>query len=355
MSDEQISVFETYNITEIGNDNPEIPDIIAAAVQRPYGPRLKLKLQFTIAYDFEVYIDPIFVKQMLHMYKDNIISIEIPIKHGDYDFLLEPDFDFEQLESVHLYCILDENESDILTKELCGSFISRYANKLEHIGIEDLNIQENTEEFKASPLTKLTSLTFESMDNASSLGLMKSVKFDNLTELNLSFINLSSSEINDLEIKNLSVLLLDQVRDDFALAILKSNMNTLVKLKLSYLAMNNLVHGEIKFSILESLEICDMEQNIALSIIQAAKETLEELAISDINHSIELGIPSEFKFLKLKTLKLDGCYPSIDSKFVLALINAGKETISTIYKKKEEICETLLNFLKNLSSVYQHM
>ena len=63
----------------------------------------------------------------------------------------------------------------------------------------------------------------------------------------------------------------------------------------------------------------------------------------------------ESKFLKLKTLKLDGCYPSIDSKFVLALINAGKETISTIYKKKEEICETLLNFLKNLSSVYQHM
>ena len=357
MSEDQISLFETYSVTDIGDLNPDIPDILATAVQRSYGPQLKLKLQFTICYNFEAYIDPKFVKQILQTYKDNVVLIEIPFKHGDYDFLLEPDFHFEVLEGIQLYCILDEDENAFLTKRLCESFISRYANQLEHIGVELLNIEKTTEEFTVSPLTNLKSLSLDFVDNASALGLMKSVKFDNLTELNVRGISLSSLEIKDLEIKNLSSLLYEGFEDEdtFAIAILKSNMNNLVTLNLSYIQLNGLMNVEINFSKLKVLEISDMKQGNALKLIQAARETLEELVISDINNSSAIETFSEFRFLQLKTLKFDGgSCPSITSRFVLYLINAGKETISTFYKYEDKICETMLDYLKNLSSLYNY-
>ena len=248
ITDELNSVFGTYHVEIIGSkdhNNPEILEILSTVVERSHGTDLKLDLIIKPHDEdgVDVVLDPVFVKEILRKYKDKITAMHIPFSHVGYEYLLEQDFDFERLEKLDI--LLRDNdtidcpdEDFTLQMKLVKSLISRHANKLQHIGINYIEWYEwfldedvgadNQSDIPCIP--NLKSLALVESNKVNTLGVMRTVNFENITHLKLEHINLTNLDIKDFNIKNLSVLSLYDVNEDLALSLLKSSTTTLTKL-----------------------------------------------------------------------------------------------------------------------------
>ncbi len=91
-SPELQSLFDCYTIKNIKDDNiPYISEVIQTAIQRSYGPQVKLDLQFPYDYNPKM-VFSFKIKEMLTKYKENIISLNIPLGINP-EILLQPDLE----------------------------------------------------------------------------------------------------------------------------------------------------------------------------------------------------------------------------------------------------------------------
>ena len=103
------------------------------AMERPYGPKLKLKLSFTGSIgDYQNTM-----KALLLKYKDNITQLSLPVNSSD-GYLLEANFKFPQLQSVNIKVFGWNLDYYTKVQKLLKNLFSIYSNKLVHIGFSSL-------------------------------------------------------------------------------------------------------------------------------------------------------------------------------------------------------------------------
>ena len=363
ITDELNSVFGTYHIEIIGSKdhiNPEILEILSTAVERSHGTDLKLDLIIKPHDEdgVDVVLDPVFVKEILRKYKDKITAMHIPFSHVGYEYLLEQDFDFERLEKLDI--LLGDNdtidcpdEDFTLQMKLVKSLISRHANKLQHIGINYIEWYEwfldedvgadNQSDIPCIP--NLKSLALVESNKVNTLGVMRTVNFENITHLKLEHINLTNLDIKDFNIKNLSVLSLYDVNEDLALSLLKASTTTLTKLVIEYVKFEKDDIKCLRFTNLKYLEVRRMDETISLTLVKSAMSTLQEILVSNNDEVFgTLETVTEFKLPCLK--KID--FQSFQySNLVFSLIYAcNTETIEVLFNK-EKGCKNLIRYLRS--------
>ena len=155
--------------------------------------------------------------------------------------------------------------------------------------------------------------------------------------------NLANIDIKEFNIRNLSVLSLDSIDKDLALALLQSSSNTLTSLEILNIVIDHESIRNIKFSNLKYLSIRGMGERRSLTLIQNAANTLEEICVSGIpNFYSRLQAVSKFKFPRLKKIYFNYYFPI--SKFVHSLTNACNSSTEIIFNG-EIISKSLLVYL----------
>ena len=339
MTAELNSVFGTYHV-RYTEDEPEILEILSAADERPYGPVLKLNLEFPIIVN-DIDIDPGFIKEVLKRYKDKITGLKIPYNHDGYEYLLEQDFDFQQLEKLNLqiFCCFDTNC-------LVRSLICRHANKLQHIGIDYASIYREDDfvinHIEMPCIPNLNSLALKESDKANILRVMRTVNFKNITSLKLEDIKLTNMDIKDFNIQNLSVLSLRDVNEELALSLMKTSTTTLTKLIIAEVEFNNNDDLNcLKFDNLKYLELDDLSETISLTLVKTSMHTLRELNLPFFTKD-----PLEtYHVLKLPYLKKIH-FDSLHSKLTCSIIYACDEKNTKILYKEKDVCDTLIDELR---------
>ncbi len=167
---------------------------------------------------------------MLHKYKNNITSIKIQISHDSYAYLLQESYYLEKLEKMDIlleHCVgKEECESKhlILMIESCNTLISRYANKLQYLGINGMTLwSEDEHEINCREmpsLPNLKSFTLGNIYHKQASYAMRTVNYENITNLKLHSFDLLNLESENLNIRNLSALILDDVYGQVAVALL---------------------------------------------------------------------------------------------------------------------------------------
>ena len=296
--------------------------------------------------------------QEIHKYKNNITEINIALCHDNYDFLLEEDFHLINLERMNIdmkYCkyIYCSNDHLDLVKDTCSDFISRYANQLLHLsfsGMDDWTDLKEPHE-KVAYLPNLKSLSHKIYWDRDASFLIKSVNFANVTKLEIGGFVPRNIDITDLNIRNLSVLSLDDVDEQWLVMLLKSNSSTLTKLKIGFDLddLDDCVFNDIQFSKLKYLNINGMNETDALTLIQSSKNTIAEIHLSKLHTYLGYNNLESVTFLQLPHLKkvhLDiGFKHILSSKLVNSLINACDEN-TLVRIKDEKINKSLLEELR---------
>ena len=213
VSNEFKSVFGTYHINL--DDESEIQEQLSAAIERSYGPEIKFDFNFRASLRI---LDPDFVKEILLKYKDNISAMYIYLCHDKHSYLLEQAFEFKNLEQldIKLYSCdrsTCKEKHFVNMMKFLNSLISRYANKLKHFGIHNIELWED-DEYKISNseiprMPNLESFAISEADLPNALSLMRTVNFENITNLKIcggEDYNLATIDIKEFNIRNLSVL-----------------------------------------------------------------------------------------------------------------------------------------------------
>ena len=344
-------MFGTYHINL--DDESEIQEQLSAAIERSYGPEIKFDFNFRASLCIP---DPDFVKEILLKYKDNISAMYIYLCHDKHSYLLEQANEFKNLEQldIKLYSCdrsACEKKHFVKTMKFLNSFISRYANKLKHFGIHDVGTWELEEEdqYKISKneiprLPNLKSFEVSRSDIPQALSVMRTVNFENITNLKMGaedISNLTNIDIKYFNIRNLSVLSLHNMNEDLALALLKTSSNTLTRLEFKNIFIDHESIRHIKFSNLKYLSIQGMDERCALTLINNAANTLEEIELSSTDFDSRLQAVKDFKFPCLKRINFN--FVSI-SKFVHSLTNACNVNTKILYNG-EIISKLLLSHL----------
>ena len=348
-------MFGTYHV-ELHDFGPllryRIQEQLSAAIERSYGPEIKFDFNFKSSI-FAI-PDPGFVKEILLEYKDNITAMYICLCHDKHTYLLEQALELKKLEQldIFLYCCKSkkacENEHLVLTMKFLNSFISRYANKLKHLGIHNIELWEDGK-YKISNseiprLSNLESFSISRSDIPQALSVMRTVNFENITNLKMGaedISNLTNIDIKYFNIRNLSVLSLHNMNEDLALALLKTSSNTLTRLEFKNIFIDHESIRHIKFSNLKYLSIQGMDERCALTLINNAANTLEEIELSSTDFDSGLQAVKDFKFPCLKRINFN--FVSI-SKLVHSLTNACNVNTKILYNG-EIISKLLLSHL----------
>ncbi len=334
------------------HNNPEILEILSTAVERSYGPDLKLDLKIDAIDDANDVVDPVFVKEILRKYKDNITAMHIPLSNVGYEYLLEQEFDFKLLEKMDINLILSidcPDEDFTLEMKLVKSLISRHVNKLQHIGIDwyyELDLEENVGFNNQSDIPcipNLKSLALAGSNKVNTLGVMRTINFENITTLKMEEINLTNLDIKDSNIKNLSVLILHLVNEDLALSLLKASTTTLTKLVIEYVKFEKDDIKCLRFTNLKYLEVRVMDETISLSLVKNAMSTLQEIFVS--NNDDVFGTLETVTGFKLPCLKKINYQSFRYSYFVFSLIYACNTETTEVLFNKEKVCNYLISYL----------
>ena len=365
MFEENYLSFNRHIGTEFKLKHEMPEEILSVALERPYGPEIKLVIDFNKGCYVMDDPDLAFVKEVLFKYKNNITGVKIPLYHDRYDYLLEEDFYLKDLEQIDLHLRLCDNEDchsehlDLVI-QYCNSFIPKYADKLKHLGIHGMHSwQEDDNEIIISSdidIAPLPNIKSFSLSSFIFTGSSSFVNFESITNLKLYEVEVKGIDKEDFEFRNLSVLSLRSVEEGFSVALLKKNSRSLTKLKIRFdhddyfrfEGDSHYVYKDIKFYKLKNLEIVNLYETVALTIIQNARNSLEEIHICDFvsKDVYQLQFGSKFKLPCVKKInfKIDFEY-LLSSKLVWSLINACNEN-TVILLNNERICKPLLEYLR---------
>ena len=341
VSVEKKSMFGTYHIEDIGcRRKPEILETLASAIERPYGPKLKLDLKF---YDYKPVVEDILVK-----YKDNITGMQIPLRHDNHAFLLKESLYLKHLEQIDLnldFC--ESSDCDFkhldLTIELCCSIISRYDNQLKHFGIYNVDawMRDESEINRLPSIPNLESLAIGASD-LHCRSFMETVNFKNITKLKIENFEFEI-RFGELNIKDLKVLSLSKVHKNLAVTLLKQNLSTLTKLEIgNFEYLSNDIFKEIKFSNLKYLKINKMDEINSLTLIQNSKNTIEEICLCGSDYFAVLDSFIEIKLPRLKIIHFDNYHTS---KLVYSLLRSCNVSTTEILIDTEKISNKMCGYL----------
>ncbi len=300
--------------------------MIANAIARL--PHVKLDLQF-ISNESNYMVSSYKIKAMLTNYKENIVSLNIP--HPE--ILLQPDL---KLKNIQRLDIDFYDVEDGLHKNIFGSMLAMYGDKLEHLGITKLKICDNTD-FQDRPLSNLKSLKLD-VDTNIMQTFLNVVNKENITHLSLidvdeyCFIKQSNSlifpHLQYLEISGDKHGLSYPFIQDVSLSIIKRNRNTIKKLTL-----RSLIFDIYQMQKLEHLELSDIIGNNALSFIKCNRDTITKLILSDVDCTINDIVKSDVSDInipKLEHLEIS----NIAGNAALYLIKSNWDTITKLILRK---------------------
>ncbi len=304
------TLFETYNIKNIEAKNySQINEVLRKAMEKSYGPQVKLNLQF-IDYDKVFSFQQ---KKMLTNYKENIISLNIPL-WIDPEILLWPDLKLTNIERLIIDFYGVEHSFHI-----CENIIARYADKLEHLSVKKLKNPDNTV-LQVPNLTKLKSLTLIYVDNKIMNTFVNAVNKEFITHLSLSDID---GHCVIPRFGNLQYLKLAGISGDAALSLIMCNKGTISELIMWNFNFTDRNNANINIPKLRQLELYRISGDAALSLIKCNKDTINKLRLScvDFRNSDNLDI----NISNLSQLKLENIYGD-----ALSLIKCNKDTVTEL-------------------------
>ena len=245
------------------------------------------------------------IKEMLTSYKENIISLNIPLRI-DPEILLKPDLELTNIERLDI----DFRDVDN-SLHICENIMARYADKLEHLGVKNLRKPGNTV-IQVPNLTKLKSLTFNSIYKNIMNTFVNAVNKDNITHLSLKEIGVYSDilqldniifpHLNYLKLHNIHALSLfkcnmdinipklrhldiHMIRGNAALTLMKCNKEKITELKLSCVKFTDTDNADLILPKLCHLELKLISDDDALFLIKCNKETITKLSLYDIRYT----------------------------------------------------------------------
>ena len=309
------SLFGTYTIYVDESNYSQISEVLSNAVKRSFGPEVRLDLKLDT---YSVY--PTQIKEILTSFKENLVSLRISLNRDDPEILLEPHLEFTNIKRLDiLFCCVDEG----LDKNMCEAILARYGDKLEHLGIMDLKIQKNTV-LQVAHLSKLKSLTLDTVGNNIVNTFVNAVIKENITYLSLCNIRLDIDQLDNLIFPNLQHLESSGSGTSVepALALIKCHKNTITQLKVDNVNFTNSDIEGIKIPNLSNLELLYVPGDVALSLIKCNKGTITKLNLFNFRNS-DIG---DIKIPNLQYLKLL-CIPG---DVALSLIKCNKDTLCEI-------------------------
>ena len=220
------------------------------------------------------------LEEMLTSY-NNIASLRISLSdEGECDntkLLLQPHLDLSGLKRLHL-----EFTKTDLQKNICEAILARYGDKLEHLGVEDLEIPNNSI-LQVPRLPKLQSLSIQcsSSEKVDDIvhTFVNAVNKENITHLSIRSLTIDIGNLDNLifpKLKYLEFMGIDC--DEAALSLIKCHKDTITKLILDHVFVHNL-HFDIGIPHLQSLELSGISTESSLSLIEKNKDTLVELRL----------------------------------------------------------------------------
>ena len=309
------SLFGTYTIYVDESNYSQISEVLSNAVKRSFGPEVRLDLKLDT---YSVY--PTQIKEILTSFKENLVSLRISLNRDDPEILLEPHLEFTNIKRLDiLFCCVDEG----LDKNMCEAILARYGDKLEHLGIMDLKIQKNTV-LQVAHLSKLKSLTLDTVGNNIVNTFVNAVIKENITYLLLCNIRLDIDQLDNLIFPNLQHLESSGSGTSVepALALIKCHKNTITQLKVDNVNFTNSDIEGIKIPNLSNLELLYVPGDVALSLIKCNKGTITKLNLFNFRNS-DIG---DIKIPNLQYLKLL-CIPG---DVALSLIKNNKDSITKL-------------------------
>ncbi len=318
-SKELKSLFETYTIKNVdGSNYSQMSVVLSNAIKRSYGPEVSLDLQLN-TYS----ISPGQIKEILTRYKENVVSLGIPLNCDDPEILLQPHLEFTNIQRLDIsFCGVDEG----LHKNICEAILARYGDKLKHLGIMNLKIPKNTV-LQVPHLSKLKSLALAFVNNNIVHTFVNSVNKENITHLSLCDIRLDIEQLDDIIFPKLQHLELNKISGESALALINCHKETITKLKVDNVPFTHGDIGDIKITNLPNLQYLDLSYipgDVALSLIKCNKDTITNLKLYNDNfRNSDIG---DIKIPNLQYLELS----SIPGEVGLTLIKYNKDTLCEI-------------------------
>ena len=219
------------------------------------------------------------MKEMLNRYKENIISLGIPLsnKNNYSEILLEPDLELTKIQRL---AISFRNVDKSINRNIIEAILARYGDKLEHLGVKDLKLPNNTV-LQLTPLSELKSLSLDYVDINIVHSFIDAVDNGSITHLSIRFCFIRDmGNLDNLTFPKLQYLKLRCMSGESALALIKCNKNTINTLILELIKFEHepahYVHrevfrhfdvGDVNIPNLHHLELLgDYKENVALSL-----------------------------------------------------------------------------------------
>ena len=259
------------------------------------------------------------MKEMLNRYKESIISLGIPLsnKNNYSEIVLEPDLELTKIQRLD---ISFRNIDKSINKNIIEAILARYGDKLEHLGVKDLKLPNNTV-LQLTPLSELKSLSLDYVDINIVHSFIDAVDNGSITHLSIRFCFIRDmGNLDNLTFPKLQYLKLRCMSGESALALIKCNKNTINTLILELIKFEHgpahYVHreifrhfdvGDVNIPNLHHLELLgDYKENVALSFINSNKDTITKLLLGGTdfrNASLPIVDMSRLKCLYLRYYK----------------------------------------------------
>ena len=218
------------------------------------------------------------MKEMLNLYKENIISLGIPLsnKNNYSEILLEPDLELTKIQRL---AISFRNIDKSINKNIIEAILARYGDKLEHLVVKDLKLPNNTV-LQLTPLSELKSPSLDYVDVNIVHSFIDAVVNGSITHLSIRCFIRDMGNLDNLTFPKLQYLKLRCMSGESALALIKCNKNTINTLILELIKFEHepahYVHrevfrhfdvGDVNIPNLHHLELLgDYKENVALSL-----------------------------------------------------------------------------------------
>ena len=197
-------------------------------------------------------------------------------------------------------------------------------------------------------LPNLKSFTLGNIYHKQASYAMRTVNYENITNLKLHSFDLLNLDSENLNIRNLSALILDDVYGQVAVALLKSNSSKITKLVIGFFDdVLDVDFSDIKFSKLKRLSIIqELTETDSFTLIKNASNTLEEIHLCSEVLYDKLPYVRKFKLPRLKKIHLEmNLNRVISSKLVRSLIYACNENNTIFLLNNEKMCRTVYKYL----------